>query len=75
MRFFGLRLAIVIGGGGLCLLVVMTKYQTMQRFRPLCDSYILIVISQHVSRTLYTNRYRLHGCTLQAVILNRWCML
>lgn len=39
------------------------KYQTMQRFRPLCDSYILIVISQHVSRTLYTNRYRLHGCS------------
>lgn len=76
MRFFGFRLAIVIGGGG-----VMSfgsddeKYQTMQRFRPLCDSYILIVISQHVSRTLYTNRYRLHGCTLQAVILNRWCML
>lgn len=23
--FFGLRLAIVIGGGGLCLLVVMTR--------------------------------------------------
>lgn len=27
------------------------KYQTMQRFRPLCDSYILIVISHHAHCT------------------------
>lgn len=68
MRFFWPLVSYSYRGWGLCLLVVMTKYQTMQRFRPLWDSYILIVISQHVSRTLYTNRYRLHGCTLQAVI-------